>query len=78
MNKLDVNILRKMIRGVAGTHPVEIGCEDCFAQVDRFAETVLDGKEPDEALELVRRHLEMCRSCREEFNALLAALRASR
>jgi hypothetical protein len=36
----------------------------------------LAGKNAAEAMPLVQDHLERCRDCREEFKALLAALRS--
>ena len=68
--------LKKMVRGVVTTRPDEIGCDECFEQLDRFIEMVLAGKNAAEAMPLVQDHLERCDDCREEFEALLAALRA--
>jgi predicted anti-sigma-YlaC factor YlaD len=44
--------------------------------LDRFIETKLTGKNVAEAMPLVQDHLERCRDCREEFEALLTALQA--
>ena len=65
-----------MVRGILTTRPDEIGCDECFAQLDRFVELQLAGKNAAEAMPLVHDHLERCQDCREEFEALLAALRA--
>lgn len=65
-----------MVRGILATRPDEIGCDECFAQLDRFVELQLAGKNAAEAMPLVHDHLERCDDCREEFEALLAALRA--
>jgi hypothetical protein len=54
----------------------EIGCDECFRQLDEFVEMALDGKDAAEAMPLVWDHLERCGDCREEFEALLAALHA--
>jgi hypothetical protein len=72
----DPETLKRMVRGIITTRPDEIGCDECFEQVDRFAEMMLDGKDAAEALPLVQEHLERCDNCREEFEALLVALRA--
>ena len=72
----DLQTLKNMVRKVATTQPVEIGCEECFQQVDRFAEMVLVGKDAAEAMPLVQDHLDRCHDCREEFEALLVALKA--
>lgn len=73
---LNLNILKKMMHSVVSTRPDEIGCDDCFAQLDQFAEQVLAGKNAAEAMPLVQDHLDRCMDCREEFEALLRALRA--
>jgi len=75
-NQLDRNLIKEMLREIVITRPDEIGCDECFQQVDRFVELMLDGKNAAEALPLVQDHLERCRDCREEYEALLAALKA--
>ncbi len=57
------------------TREVEIGCDECLAQAGAFAENELAGKEVREAMRLVQQHLAVCPECREEYEALLAALR---
>jgi hypothetical protein len=72
---LEPETLKQMVRNVLTTRPDEIGCDECFEQLDRFVEMTLAGKNPAEALPLVQDHLERCHDCREEFEALLEALR---
>ena len=67
----------KMVQMLVATRPDEIGCDECFEQLDRFAEEVLAGKNAAEAMPLVQDHLDRCGDCREEFEALLAALQAT-
>ncbi|GEM_PF-2484895 len=62
--------LRRLVEGVLSTEEEEIGCDECFEELDRFAELVLAGREIPEALWLVQAHLERCGDCREEFEAL--------
>lgn len=73
---LDAGEVKSMVRGIVTTRPDEIGCDQCFEELDRFVEMTLAGKNVAEAMPLVQDHLERCRDCREEFEALLAALRA--
>lgn len=73
---LEPAALKRMVRVVLSTRPDEIGCDECFDQLDRFVEMKLAGKNVAEAMPLVQDHLERCRDCREEFEALLEALRA--
>ena len=74
--KLDPDRLKEMARGIASTRPDEIGCDECFEQMDQFVDLTLAGKNAAEALPLVQDHLDRCGNCREEFEALLAALEA--
>jgi hypothetical protein len=66
----------RMVRMIAETRPDEIGCDDCFAQLDQFVELHMAGKNAAEAMPLVQDHLDRCRDCREEFEVLLASLQA--
>ncbi|MGE3800527.1 MAG: hypothetical protein AB7H80_05860 [Candidatus Kapaibacterium sp.] len=54
-----------------------VTCDDCWEQVDQFAEMTLAGKDAGAALPLVKEHIEKCGECATEFNALLDALRAT-
>jgi hypothetical protein len=72
---LDPAVLKQMVRVVLSTRSDEIGCEECFDQLDRFVEMTLAGKDAAEAMPLVHDHLARCRDCREEFEALLEVLR---
>jgi hypothetical protein len=73
---LDPAKLKRLVRDIVTASPDEIGCEECFEQLDRFVELELAGKNAAEALPLVQDHLDRCDNCREEFEALLAALQA--
>jgi hypothetical protein len=73
---LEPAVLKQMVRIVLSTRPDEIGCEECFDKLDRFVEMKLAGKDAAAAMPLVHDHLERCRDCREEFEALLEVLRA--
>ena len=71
------DIFKAVIQEIADTREVEIGCDECFEQLDRFLEMKLSGLDAAQAIPLVQEHLEVCGECREEFEALLAALRAT-
>lgn len=73
---LDPYLLKTMARGIMTTHPDEIGCGECFKQVDHFVDMVLEGTDAAAVMPLVQDHLNRCKDCREEYEALLAALRA--
>ncbi len=73
--ELTPDILKKLIRSAQLTSDQEIGCNECFDELHEFAEMELAGKSPAEAKPLVQDHLDKCGSCREEYEALLEALR---
>lgn len=75
--RLTSDILQKLLRAVKNTRPDEITCDECFERLDRFAEQQLAGKAAVEAMPLVKDHLDRCDPCREEFEALLDAVRAN-
>ena len=72
--RLDRDTLKQLIREVITTRPDELTCQQCFDHLDRFAEITLVGKNASEAMPLVQDHLEHCRECKQEFEALLLAL----
>lgn len=74
MDKLNIDILKKIFRAVINTRGDEIGCDECFEKLDRFIELELKGKSPEEAMPLVKDHLDRCRDCHQEYEALLEAL----
>ena len=65
----------RLVRVVSETHETEIGCDECFEQLDSLAETEISGAEASVAMPLVGDHLDKCADCRSEFEALLSALR---
>ena len=54
----------------------EVGCEECFEQLDRFVELELTGADADASLPGMRGHLEGCPACREEHESLVALVRS--
>jgi hypothetical protein len=67
--------IRKMMQSIKMTYQHEIPCGECFMEVDRYAELELKGMNPSEAMPLVQQHLDRCINCKEEYEALLEALR---
>ena len=73
---LTTDKLKKIVRSIATTEDDEIGCGECFHELDRFVEMKLAGKNAAEAMPLVQEHLNRCENCRQEYEALLDALKA--
>ncbi len=71
---LHPQMIKWLVRDIMTALPDELGCDECFEQLDRFVDLVLAGKNAAEAMPLVQDHLDRCGDCREEFQALLVAL----
>jgi hypothetical protein len=63
-----------LVEGLLGPEEPELGCDDCFAELDRYVELELAGADPDAELPGLRAHLAGCLACREEHASLLALL----
>ncbi len=75
MMSLESKKLQHLVRDILTTQTDEIGCDTCFAQLDLFVEMILTGQDAASAMPLVQAHLDRCIACREEFEALLFALK---
>jgi hypothetical protein len=64
--------LRQALRRLLGPSGPEVGCDECFEQLDRYVELELAGADPEQALPGFRAHLAGCPACREEHESLLA------
>jgi hypothetical protein len=62
------------LEGLLGPEEAELGCDDCFAELDRYVELELAGADPDAQVPGLRAHLAGCQACREEHESLRALL----
>ena len=69
--------LKRIMQGILSAEPHEIGCDDCFNHLDAYVELVLAGENAAERFPELHDHLQRCLNCREEFDALMAALHGS-
>jgi hypothetical protein len=78
MKKMPVEIMpqkvKKLMNAILKTRNEEIGCQECYNALDRFAEMLREGQNVEQVMPLVHQHLDMCRDCQEEFQGLLDAL----
>jgi len=68
--------MRQLITQVLGTREHEIPCAECFDLLDEYAERLAAGEEAGALLPQAENHLRQCPDCRQEFEALLRALRS--
>jgi hypothetical protein len=60
-----------VINQVLGPTDQEVGCDECFERLDEYVELELTGLDAEARVPGLRAHLEGCRACREEHDALL-------
>jgi hypothetical protein len=69
--------IKGLLKRLERTRPEELSCEEAYNLIDQYADLVQSGGDAARLLPLVEHHLEMCVDCKEEFEALMQALRAS-
>ena len=57
-----------------GPSEPELGCDECFAELDRYVELELGGAQADAHVPGMRAHLGGCPACAEEHESLRALL----
>lgn len=65
-----------MIRSIVAADGEALGCEECFELLDRCADLIEAGQDIADVYPEVKKHLDDCECCKEEFEALLSALDA--
>ena len=73
---LDSEQVRLLLKLIQHTHEVELTCPECLDELDRYAQSVLDGRPIDGLLVRVREHLEACSACNDEYDLILDTLKA--
>jgi hypothetical protein len=63
-----------LLSRLTGPRGPELGCEECFEQLDRFVELELAGRDAEAAVPGMRAHLEGCPACNEDHKSLRALL----
>jgi hypothetical protein len=65
----------RALQALLDQEPEDAGCAETFAVINRYAEIVVRGGDPEGELPEVALHLARCGPCAEDFQGLLAALR---
>jgi hypothetical protein len=67
--------LEQAVERMLGPTGPELGCDECFAELDRYVELEVAGADADAAVPGLGAHLAGCPACREEHESLLALVR---
>ncbi|MGD9695626.1 MAG: anti-sigma factor [Thermoleophilia bacterium] len=60
----------RLIERLLGPADPEIGCDECFDELDRYVELTVAGGDGGAEMAGMRAHLEGCPACREEYESL--------
>lgn len=72
LNSEQIGWLLKMIDQ---TRDVEFSCPQCAAELDLYAQKILDNEPIEGVLALVTQHLEACSGCNDEFHLVLETIK---
>ena len=64
--------MNDLLGRLLGPAEPELGCDECFAHLDRYVELRLAGEDADAAVPGMRAHLDGCPACADEHDSLLA------
>ena len=64
--------LNQALGRLLGPAGPEVGCDVCFAELDRYVELEVAGRAANASLPGLRAHLDGCPACREEHESLYA------
>jgi hypothetical protein len=62
----------QLVRRLLGPAEPELGCDECFEELDHYVDVAATGADADEAVPGMRAHLEGCPACREDYESLRA------
>lgn len=73
----DAAMMVKLLHMVENTDEVELSCDEVFELIDQYVEYDVGSDDATSLLPLVKKHLDRCRGCYEEYEALARVIEAS-
>lgn len=73
---LDENVVKKLMQMIEQTDDREYSCEEAFALLDEYVELAVDKRDADMLMPLVKKHIDMCVDCRDEYETLMRILQS--
>lgn len=71
------SMMGKLLQMVSDTDEVEFACDEVFELLDQYVELEARGEDVARLLPLVKKHLDNCGDCHEEYEALAQIIAAS-
>ncbi len=75
--ELSDELVQKLMRFLQKKHEGEYDCSDVYALVDQYADVQIKDEDAAKLMPLIREHMDTCRDCTEQYEALLAILEKS-
>ena len=72
--ELSDELVTRIMHRLVATDEEKISCDEVFALVDEYAEASQRGEDVAVLKPLIRYHLDVCRECDEQYQALLRVL----
>lgn len=66
--------IKNLLRMVETTEQQELSCDEVFALLDQYVELIIDDENATDLLPLVKKHLDRCKDCHEEYEALVRVI----
>ncbi len=60
----------RWLKNIYETQVEEISCNECFDQISQFVDLEVSSQNALTTMPLVKQHLDQCRACRDEYEAL--------
>lgn len=74
---LNSNVIQKLMHMIENTREEEYSCEETYAVLDEFVELAVNKEDAAALMPLVKRHIDMCVDCRDEYEALMRTLQGN-
>jgi hypothetical protein len=71
------DVMAKLFHMLENTDETELSCDEVYAIIDQYAELEERGEDAARILPMVRKHLDNCCDCQEEYEALSQILAAA-
>jgi len=69
-------VIKDILRMVKNTYDEELDCDEFYQILDQFVDAKTHGEDVLQVMPLMVHHLDLCRGCFEEYEALMRMIQA--